>query len=58
MKMHQNLTSHDELTRYILNRINIDDMLISKKGVVDALDHQVQNLLLVENLGLIVLVMR
>ncbi|RXJ95190.1 menaquinone biosynthesis decarboxylase [Malaciobacter molluscorum] len=32
------LTEHDEITRYILNRIDIDDMLVSK-GVVDALDH-------------------
>ena len=32
------LTSHEEITKYILNRINIDDMLVSK-GVVDALDH-------------------
>ncbi len=32
------LTSHDELTRYILNRIDIEELFISK-GVVDALDH-------------------
>ncbi len=32
------LTNHKEITEYILNRINIDDILISK-GVVDALDH-------------------
>lgn len=32
------LTSHDEITRYILNRLNIEDMLVSK-GVVDHLDH-------------------
>ena len=32
------LTDHDALTRYILNRINVEEILISK-GVVDALDH-------------------
>lgn len=32
------LTDHEAITEYILNRIDIDDMLISK-GVVDALDH-------------------
>ncbi|XOB61699.1 menaquinone biosynthesis decarboxylase [Campylobacterota bacterium DY0563] len=32
------LTEHEAITEYILNRIDIDDMLISK-GVVDALDH-------------------
>ena len=32
------LISHDEIIRYILNRINIDDILVSK-GVVDHLDH-------------------
>ncbi len=32
------LTNHEEITKYILNRINIDDLLISR-GVVDALDH-------------------
>ncbi|MFY9094801.1 menaquinone biosynthesis decarboxylase, partial [Aliarcobacter butzleri] len=32
------LTNHEEIIKYILNRINIEDMLISK-GVVDALDH-------------------
>ncbi len=32
------LEDHEAITQYILNRINIDDMLISK-GVVDALDH-------------------
>lgn len=32
------LTDHDALMRYILNRLNIEEMLISK-GVVDALDH-------------------
>ncbi len=32
------LTSHDEITKYILNRLNIDDILVSK-GVVDHLDH-------------------
>jgi len=32
------LTNHEELTRYILNRIDIEEILISK-GVVDALDH-------------------
>ncbi|RBQ32552.1 menaquinone biosynthesis decarboxylase [Arcobacter sp. FW59] len=32
------LTNHDEITKYILNRINIEDILVSK-GVVDHLDH-------------------
>ena len=32
------LTDHENLTTYILNRINIKDLFISK-GVVDALDH-------------------
>ena len=32
------LTNHQEITKHILNRINVEDMLISK-GVVDALDH-------------------
>lgn len=32
------LISHDEIIRYILNRINIDDILVSK-GVIDHLDH-------------------
>ena len=32
------LTNHDEISRYILNRIDIDELLITK-GVVDALDH-------------------
>ena len=32
------LTDHENLTKYILNRINIKDLFISK-GVVDALDH-------------------
>ncbi len=32
------LTSHDEIIRYILNRINIEDLLVTK-GVVDHLDH-------------------
>lgn len=32
------LTSHDEIIKYILNRINIEDILVSK-GVVDHLDH-------------------
>ncbi|QDF29973.1 menaquinone biosynthesis decarboxylase [Halarcobacter anaerophilus] len=32
------LVDHKAITEYILNRIDIDDMLISK-GVVDALDH-------------------
>ncbi len=32
------LTDHEAITEYILNRIDIDDILISK-GVVDALDH-------------------
>lgn len=32
------LTDHKAITEYILNRIDIDEMLISK-GVVDALDH-------------------
>jgi len=32
------LNSHDEITKYILNRVNIDDILVTK-GVVDHLDH-------------------
>ena len=32
------LTNHDEITKYILNRIDINDLFISR-GVVDALDH-------------------
>ncbi|WP_418186974.1 menaquinone biosynthesis decarboxylase [Aliarcobacter lanthieri] len=32
------LTNHDAITKHILNRINIEDILISK-GVVDHLDH-------------------
>ena len=32
------LTDHEAIAEHILNRINIDDMMISK-GVVDALDH-------------------
>ena len=32
------LTDHDGIIKYILNRIDIDDMLVSK-GVIDALDH-------------------
>ncbi|RXJ88643.1 menaquinone biosynthesis decarboxylase [Arcobacter sp. CECT 8983] len=32
------LTNHEALTEYILNRIDIDELLVSR-GVVDALDH-------------------
>lgn len=32
------LTNHDEITKYILNRVNIDDILVSK-GAIDHLDH-------------------
>jgi len=32
------LTNHKEITKYILNRVNIEDILVSK-GVVDHLDH-------------------
>ncbi len=32
------LTNHEEITKHILNRINIEEILISR-GVVDALDH-------------------
>ena len=32
------LTEHEAITEYILNRIDIDDIMISR-GVVDALDH-------------------
>lgn len=32
------LTNHDAITRYILNRVDIEDLMISR-GVVDALDH-------------------
>ena len=32
------LNEHDAITRYILNRVDIEDLMISR-GVVDALDH-------------------
>ena len=32
------LTNHEEISKYILNRIDLNDLFISK-GVVDALDH-------------------
>ena len=32
------LTSHDEIIRYILNRVNVDDILVSR-GATDHLDH-------------------
>ena len=45
------LTSHEEIIKYILNRINIEDMLISK-GVVDALDHSSPKFAIGGKLGL------
>lgn len=45
------LTNHDALTRYILNRINIEEIMISK-GVVDALDHSSPKFALGGKLGL------
>ncbi len=45
------LTDHDALTRYILNRLNIEEMMISK-GVVDALDHSSPKFALGGKLGL------
>ena len=45
------LTDHDALTRYILNRINVEEILISK-GVVDALDHSSPKFALGGKLGL------
>ncbi|RXI28518.1 menaquinone biosynthesis decarboxylase [Aliarcobacter trophiarum] len=32
------LTNHDEITKYILNRVNVEDLLATK-GAVDHLDH-------------------
>ena len=45
------LTDHDATVKYILNRINIDDIMISK-GVVDALDHSSPKFALGGKLGL------
>ncbi len=45
------LTDHDAIVAHILNRINIDDMMISK-GVVDALDHSSPKFALGGKLGL------
>ena len=45
------LEDHEALTRYILNRLNIDDLMISK-GVVDALDHSSPRFALGGKLGL------
>lgn len=45
------LTEHDAIVEYILNRINIDDIMISK-GVVDALDHSSPKFALGGKLGL------
>ena len=45
------LTEHKEISEYILNRINIDDIMISK-GVVDALDHSSPRFALGGKLGL------
>merc|ERR1712065_20633 len=41
----------EELTRYILDRLDIDDLMISK-GVVDALDHSSPRFALGGKLGL------
>ncbi len=45
------LTDHEAITEYILNRVDIDDILISK-GVVDALDHSSPKFALGGKLGL------
>ncbi len=45
------LTDHDALVRHILNRLNIEEMMISK-GVVDALDHSSPKFALGGKLGL------
>ncbi|RXI46203.1 menaquinone biosynthesis decarboxylase [Malaciobacter mytili] len=45
------LEDHEAITEYILNRINIEDMLISK-GVVDALDHSSPKFAIGGKLGL------
>ncbi|MFY9074227.1 menaquinone biosynthesis decarboxylase [Malaciobacter mytili] len=45
------LEDHKAITEYILNRINIEDMLISK-GVVDALDHSSPKFAIGGKLGL------
>jgi 4-hydroxy-3-polyprenylbenzoate decarboxylase len=45
------LSDHKAITEYILNRINIDDIMISK-GVVDALDHASPKFALGGKLGL------
>ncbi len=45
------LEEHEELTRYILDRLDIDDLMISK-GVVDALDHSSPRFALGGKLGL------
>lgn len=45
------LTDHNAIVEHILNRINIDDIMISK-GVVDALDHSSPKFALGGKLGL------
>ena len=45
------LTQHEALTEYILNRLDIEEMLVSK-GVVDALDHSSPKFALGGKLGL------
>lgn len=45
------LEEHEALTRYILDRLNLDDLMISK-GVVDALDHSSPRFALGGKLGL------
>ncbi|WP_108063127.1 menaquinone biosynthesis decarboxylase [Poseidonibacter lekithochrous] len=45
------LTDHDAIVEHILNRLNIDDIMISK-GVVDALDHSSPKFALGGKLGL------
>ncbi len=46
-----NLEDHEAISEYILNRINIEDILISK-GVVDALDHSSPKFAIGGKLGL------
>ncbi len=45
------LTNHKEITQYILNRIDINDLFISR-GVVDALDHSSPKFALGGKLGI------
>ncbi|MFY4783695.1 menaquinone biosynthesis decarboxylase, partial [Aliarcobacter butzleri] len=45
------LTNHEEIRKYILNRINIADMFIAK-GVVDAVDRSTPKVAIGGKLGL------